>query len=177
MRPGLPERQTHDYERHGTTTLFAALNVLTGKVIGSCQPRHRHGEFLAFLERIEANTPKRSQIHLALDNYGTHKHLKVRERFVRHPRYQPHFTPTGASWINMVERCFADITRKRIRRGTFRSVPELTRAIQDYIREKNSEPRPFIWTATTSAIINKVRHCKQASETGHYSPSPEESLS
>lgn len=167
MRPGLPERQTHEYERHGTTTLFAALNVLTGKVIGSCQERHRHGEFLAFLERIEANTPKRRQIHLVLDNYGTHKHPKVKQWFAQHPRYQLHFTPTSASWINMVERWFAEITRKRIRRGTFRSVPELTRAIQDYIRENNSEPRPFIWTATASAIINKVRHCKQASETGH----------
>jgi transposase len=167
MRPGIPERQTHDYERHGTTTLFAALNVLTGKVIGSCQPRHRHEEFLAFLKRIEGSTPKRLQIHLVLDNYGTHKHPKVKEWFAAHPRYQLHYTPTGASWINMVERWFAEITRKRIRRGTFRSVPELTRAIQEYIRANNTQPRPFTWTATASAIINKVRRCKGALETRH----------
>jgi transposase len=167
IRPGIPERQTHDYERHGTTTLFAALDVLTGKVIASCQPRHRHGEFLNFLERLEANTPKRMQVHLVLDNYGTHKHPKVKAWFDAHPRYHLHYTPTGASWINMVERWFAEITRKRIRRGTFRSVPELTRAIQDYIRENNTEPRPFIWTATASAILKKIRRCKQALETRH----------
>jgi transposase len=167
IRPGIPERQTHDYERQGTTTLFAALDVLTGKVIGSCQPRHRHGEFIAFLGRIEANTPKRRQIHLVLDNYGTHTHPKVKDWFTAHPRYHLHFTPTGASWINMVERWFAEITRKRIRRGTFRSVQELIRAIQDYIRENNNGSRPFIWTATASAIINKVRRRKQALETGH----------
>ena len=167
IRPGIPQRQTHDYERHGTTTLFAALNVLTGKVIGSCQPRHRHGEFIAFLERIEANTPKRRQIHLVLDNYGTHKHPKVKDWFAAHPRYHLHFTPTGASWINMVERWFAEITRKRIRRGTFRSVPELIRAIQDYIRENNNGSPPFLWTATASVILNKVRRCKRALETGH----------
>ena len=167
IRPGIPERQTHDYQRHGTTTLFAALDVLTGKVIGSCQPRHRHGEFIAFLDRIEANTPKRRQIHLVLDNYGTHKHPRVKDWFTAHPRYHLHFTPTGASWINMVERWFAEITRKRIRRGTFRSVPELIRAIQDYIRENNNGSSPFIWTATASAIINKVRRCKQALETEH----------
>jgi transposase len=167
IRPGIPERQTHDYQRHGTTTLFAALDVLTGKVIGSCQPRHRHGEFIAFLGRIEANTAKRRQIHLVLDNYGTHTHPRVKDWFTAHPRYHLHFTPTGASWINMVERWFAEITRKRIRRGTFRSVPELIRAIQDYIRENNNASRPFIWTATASTIINKVRRCKQALETGH----------
>lgn len=167
LRPGIPERQTHDYKRHGTTTLFAALNVMTGKVIGSCQPRHRHGEFITFLDRIEASTSKRRQIHLVLDNYGTHKHPKVKEWFAAHPRYHVHFTPTSASWINMVERWFAEITRKRIRRGTFRSVSELTRAIQDYIRENNDGARPFIWTATAATILKKVRHCKQALETGH----------
>jgi transposase len=167
IRPGIPERQTHDYERHGTTTLFAALDVLTGKVIGSCQPRHRHGEFLTFLERLEANTPKRMQVHLVLDNYGTHKHPKVKAWFAAHPRYRLHYTPTGASWINMVERWFAEITRKRIRRGTFHSVSELTRAIQDYIRENNMEPRPFMWTATASAILKRIRRCKQALETRH----------
>ena len=167
LRPGIPERQTHDYARHGTTILFATLNVLTGKVIGSCQPRHRHEEFLSFLDRIETHAPKRKPVHLILDNYGTHKHPRVKEWFARHSRYHLHFTPTRASWINMVERWFAEITRKRIRRGTFRSVPELTRAIQDYIRENNTDPRPFIWTATASTIINKVRRCKRALETGH----------
>ena len=167
IRPGIPERQTHDYQRHGTTTLFAAPDVLTGKVIGSCQPRHRHGEFLAFLERLEANTPKRMQVHLVLDNYGTHKHPTVKAWFTGHPRYHLHYTPTGASWINMVERWFVEITPKRIRRGTFRSVSELTRAIQDYIRQNNTTPRPFIWTATASAILKKVRRCKQALETRH----------
>jgi len=167
LRPGIPERQTHDYTRHGTTTLFAALDILTGKVIGACQPRHRHGEFIAFLDRLESSTPKRRQIHLVLDNYGTHKHPKVREWFAAHPRYHLHFTPTSASWLNMVERWFAEITRKRIRRGTFCSVPELIRAIHDYIRENNEGARPFIWTATAAAILKKVRHCKQALETQH----------
>jgi transposase len=167
LRQGIPERQTHDYKRHGTTTLFAALNVLTGKVIGSCQPRHRHGEFITFLDQIEASTPKRRQIHLVLDNYGTHKHPKVKECFAAHPRYHLHFTPTSASWINMVERWFAEITRKRIRRGTFRSVTELTRAIQDYIRANNDGAQPFIWTVTAASILKKVRHCKQALETRH----------
>src|SRR6202035_1967559 len=119
LRPGLPERQTHDYTRHGTTTLFAALNVLDGSVIGHCQPRHRHQEFLHFLERIETQTDQRLDIHIVLDNYGTHKHPAVKKWFADHPRYQVHFTLTGASWINQIERWFAEITNKRIRRGTF----------------------------------------------------------
>jgi transposase len=167
LRPGIPQRQTHDYTRHGTTTLFAALNILNGKVIGSCLPRHRHSEFLLFLDRIEIHTPKNRQIHLILDNYGTHTHPKVKEWFQAHPRYHLHFTPTGASWINLVERWFAEITRKRIRRGTFHSVAELIRAIHAYIRENNKQPQPFVWTAPASAIIRKVRHCKRALETGH----------
>jgi transposase len=167
LRPGIPERQTHDYKRHGTTTLFAALNVLDGTVIGRCLPRHRHQEFLAFLEQIEAGTPKRQQVHLILDNYGTHTHPRVKQWFADHPRYHLHFTPKGASWMNMVERWFAEITRRRIRRGTFRSVRELERAIRSYIRQNNQQPKPFVWTASAVSIIRKVRHCKSTSETGH----------
>jgi transposase len=136
-------------------------------VIGFCQPRHRHDEFITFLEGIEADTPKRRQTHLVLDNYGTHKHPNVKTWFAAHPRCHLYFTPTGASWLNMVERWFAEITRKRIRRGTFRSVPELTRAIQDEVRKNNDGARPLLWTATAATILKKVRHCKQALETGH----------
>lgn len=167
LRPGIPARQTHDYVRHGTTTLFAALNVLQGTVIGTCLPRQRHVEFLAFLEKIERSTPRRRQIHMILDNYGTHTHPKVQAWFAAHPRYHLHFTPTGASWLNLVERWFAEITRKRIRRGTFRSVAALTQAIREYLREHNKHPRPFIWTATASNIMRKIKHCKEALETGH----------
>jgi len=167
LRPGIPARQTYDYVRHGTTTLFAALNVLDGTVLGSCMPRHRHIEFLAFLERIERVTPKRRAIHLILDNYGTHKHPAVQAWFAAHPRYHLHFTPTGASWPNLVERWFAEITRQRIRRGTFRSVPELIRAIHAYLREHNKEPRPFLWTASAASIMRKIRRCKEALGTGH----------
>jgi transposase len=166
LRPGIPARQTHDYVRHGTTTLFAALNVLQGTVIGACLPRQRHVEFLAFLEKIERCTPRRRQIHMILDNYGTHTHPKVQAWFAAHPRYHLHFTPTGASWLNLVERWFAEITRKRIRRGTFRSVAALTQAIREYLREHNKQPRPFIWTATASNIMRKIKHCKEALETG-----------
>lgn len=167
LRPGVPERQTHDYERHGTTTLFAALDVKAGRVIAQCQPRHRHQEFVRFLERIDRSVPARLPIHLILDNYGTHKHPEVRAWFERHPRYHLHFTPTSASWLNQVERWFAEITRKRIRRGTFRSVSALVKAIQDYVRANNKEPKPFVWTATSQIIIRKVRFAKRTSETGH----------
>ena len=167
LRPGVPERQTHDYTRHGTTTLFAARNVLSGEVLGGCMPRHRHQEFLRFLERIERSTPRRLAIHLILDNYGTHTHAAVEAWFAAHPRYHLHFTPTGASWLNLVERFFAEITDKRIRRGTFRSVGELVRAIMDYIRCRNRSPRPFVWTASARSIAGKVRHCNEALETGH----------
>jgi hypothetical protein len=129
LRPGLPERQTHDYERQGTTTLFAALNVLEGTVIGQCQPRHRHQESLLFLDKIDASVQWNPEIHVILDNYGTHKHPLVKKWFADHPRYRVHFTPAGASWLNQIERWFAEITRKRIRRGTFRNVWELVRAI------------------------------------------------
>jgi len=167
LRPGLPARQTHDYVRHGTTTLFAALNVLQGTVLGTCLPRQRHVEFLAFLEKIDRSTPRRQPIHMILDNYGTHTHRKVQAWFAAHPRYHLHFTPTGASWLNLVERWFAEITRKRIRRGTFRSVTALTQAIREYLREHNKHPSPFIWTATASTIMRKIKHCKEALETGH----------
>jgi transposase len=166
LRPGLPERQTHDYTRHGTTALFAALNVLLGTVIGCCMERHRHVEFIRFLEKIERETPRRVDIHLVLDNYGTHKHPKVKEWFAARPRYHLHFTPTSCSWLNQIERWFAEITRKRIRRGTFRSVPELIKAINDYIRQNNKHPKPFIWTATADSILRKIKHCKEALKTG-----------
>ncbi len=167
LRPGLPARQTHDYTRHGTTTLFAALNVLEGHVIETCQPRHTHTEFLTFLDKIERQTSRRRDIHLILDNYSTHKHPTVKAWMAEHPRFHFHFTPTVASWLNLVERFFAEITRKRIRRGTFRSVPALIAAIRAYVREHNKHPRPFIWTATAAAILRKIKHCKQALETGH----------
>jgi transposase len=167
LRPGLTERQTHDYIRHGTTTLFAALNVLDGKVIAQCLPRHRHSEFLEFLEQIERQTPKQLTVHLILDNYGTHTHPKVLEWLEAHPRYGFHFTPQRASWLNQVERFFAELTRQRIRRGTFRSVRELEKAIRDYVRAHNQRARPFVWTATASKIIRKVRRCKEALVTGH----------
>ena len=166
LRPGLPERQTHDYERHGTTTLFAALDVAVGKVIGQCQPRHRHQEFLRFLEKIDAATPANTPIHLILDNYGTHKHPEVKSWFEKHPRYQVHYTPTSASWLNQVERWFAEITRTRLRRGTFRSVRDLEKAIHDYIRANNKTPKPFQWVANANRIIAKVRKYNRTLETG-----------
>ena len=160
LRPGLPERQTHDYKRHGTTTLFAALDVAAGKIIGQCQSRHRYQEFLRFLKKVDAATTPALTVHLILDNYGTHKHPEVKKWFAGYPRYQLHFTPTSASWLNQVERWFAEITRKRIRRGTFRSVRELERAIRDHIRANNAEPRPFQWVASANTILRKVRKYK-----------------
>jgi transposase len=164
LREGLPERQTHDYRRHGTTTLFAALNVLEGTVIAQCQPRQRHQEFLRFLDQIDESVPVNREIHLVLDNYGTHKHPEVQKWFAKRPRYRLHFTPTSSSWLNQIERWFAEITRKRIRRGTFRSVRELTAAISDYIRTYNENPRPFQWIASASKIIRKVRKYKEISD-------------
>ena len=166
LRPGLPERQTHDYQRHGTTTLFAALNVLEGTVIGECQSRHRHQEFLRFLDRIDQSVDADLDIHLVLDNYGTHKHPEVKKWLAARPRYHVHFTPTSSSWLNQIERWFAEITRKRIRRGTFRSVRDLIKAIQDYIRLYNKNPQPFQWIASASRIIRKVNKYKVISETG-----------
>jgi transposase len=165
LRQGLPERQTHDYKRHGTTTLFAALNVLDGTVIGECQSRHRHQEFLRFLNRIDESVQASLDVHLVLDNYGTHKHPEVKKWLAERPRYHVRFTPTSSSWLNQVERLLAEITRHRIRRGTFRSVRELTIAIDDYIRTYNYNPRPFHWVASASRIIRKINKCRRTSET------------
>lgn len=156
MRPGVPERQTHDYTRHGVTSLFAALNVATGKVIGACHRRHRHQEFLRFLRLIDAEVPKDLTVHLVLDNYGTHKTSAVRRWFAAHPRFQLHFTPTSASWLNQVERFFGEITRRRIRRGTFTSVAALERAIMEYLNAHNVKAKPFVWAATADTIFDKI---------------------
>lgn len=168
MRPGLPARQTHDYIRHGTTSLFAALDVATGKVIGQCHRRHRHQEFLKFLERVDAQLPPDRDVHVIMDNYGTHKAPKVIRWFVRHPRYHLHFTPTSASWINQVERFFSTITTRQIRRGTFESVPALEAAIHEYLAHYNEHCMPFVWTATADVILDKVsRFCQRTSGTRH----------
>src|SRR6266498_1386092 len=148
---------THDYERNGTTTLFAALYVLTGKVIGQCLPRHRHGEFLRFLRTIDRQVPKNLQVHLIVDNYGTHTHDNVKAWLAKHPRFHLHFTPTSSSWLNLVERWFRELTNKAIRRGVFRSVPELIAAIDEYLQAHNDDPKPFVWTATAESILDKVR--------------------
>ena len=153
-QPGLPLKKgraatmTHDYKRHGTTTLFAALDVKSGLVIGECQPRHRAKEFIRFLKRIDRCVQKHLDVHLVLDNYGTHKTPEVKAWLAKHPRFKLHFTPTSASWLNLVERFFAEITTKRIRRGTFRSVAELEEAIHDYLDRHNADPKPFVWTKT-----------------------------
>lgn len=167
LRPGIPARQTHDYIRHGVTNLFAALNIVDGHVLTQCAPRKRHTEFVAFLNHINRAVPKRREVHFILDNYGTHTHPVVEAWFAAHPRYHRHFVPTSASWLNLVERWFAEITRKRIRRGTFRSVPDLIRAIEAYVAHHNRHAQPFIWTATAATILHKVRHCKEALETAH----------
>jgi len=170
MQPGQTERRSHDYVRHGTTSLFAALNVATGEVIGSCHRRHRHQEFLKFLNEIDANVPKRPgvEIHLVMDNYGTHKAPAVKRWFLRHPEYHLHFTPTSGSWLNMVERFFAEITEKRIRRGAFRSVAALEQAIREYLEEHNRNPRPFVWTADADLILGRVKAiCERTSDSGH----------
>lgn len=156
MRPGQAERQTHDYYRHGTTSLFAALDVATGQVIGRCHRQHRQQEFLAFLKQIERTVPAHLEIHLVLDNYATHKTPRVAAWLKKHPRYHLHFTPTSSSWLNQVERWFAKITQERIRRGVFKSVDELIAAIDDYIAAHNKNPRPFVWTASADLILDRV---------------------
>src|SRR5512132_3977648 len=172
-QPGLPMKKgragtmTHDYKRHGTTTLFAALNVLTGMVIGECLPRHRHREFLRFLKRIDKETAADLDLHLILDNYATHKTAEVRRWLAAHPRFHLHFTPTSASWLNLVERFFAEITEQRIRRGVFNSVADLEKAIMDYLEQHNANPKPFVWTASAGAILEKVARAKQALESVH----------
>src|SRR5690349_21474418 len=156
LKKGRAGTMTHDYKRHGTTTLFAALNVLTGVVIGRCLPRHRNTEFLKFLRVIDREVPTGLQIHILCDNYGTHKHANVREWLAKHPRFHLHFVPTSSSWLNMVERWFRDLTDKAIRRGVFHSVNELVTAIEDYLKANNDDPKPFIWTATAEQILAKV---------------------
>lgn len=156
MKKGRAETMTHDYKRNGTTTLFAALDVFKGKVIGSCMPRHRHQEFLKFLKQIDDQTPKTRQIHLIVDNYGTHKHPAVEVWKTLHPRFHFHFIPTSSSWLNLVERWFREITTKRIRRGIFRSVADLEAAITEYLAANNAQPKPFIWTATSKDILAKI---------------------
>lgn len=169
LRPGLPERQTHDYRRYGTTTLFAAFNILNGKVIGSCLPRHRGREFVRFLRQLEKEVPPGLDVHLILDNYSTHKSETV-ERWLKpkaRRRFHLHFTPTSSSWLNQVERWFGLITDRMIRRGTFHSVEELERAIYQWLAHWNGDPKPFIWKATADVILDKVRRCKELNGTGH----------
>ncbi len=172
-QPGLPLKKgragtmTHDYKRHGTTTLFAALDVATGKVIGECMRRHRHQEFLRFLRTIDRNTAKLLDLHLVVDNYATHKHPKVRAWLKRHPRFHLHFTPTSASWINLVERFFGLITDDAIRRGVFHSVAELNAAIEAYLEQHNAAPKPFVWTAPAADILEKVARGRQALDSLH----------
>lgn len=156
MVKGRGQTMTHDYKRHGTTTLFAALNVLTGIVISQCMPRHRHQEWLTFLKTIDRQVPKDLAIHLILDNYATHKHEDVRAWLDKHPRFHLHFTPTASSWLNLVERWFRELTDKALRRGAFHSVPDLVASIQEYIDSHNEDPRPYVWTATAESILAKV---------------------
>jgi len=162
-QPGLPMKKgragtmTHDYKRHGTTTLFAALNVLDGKVIGRCMPRHRHQEFIRFLDAVGAKVPKRKAIHAIVDNYATHKHPEVLQWLARHPRWTFHFTPTSASWLNAVEGFFAKLSRRRLKRGVFRSISELHTAILRFIDEANLVPKPFVWTANPRTILAAVK--------------------
>jgi transposase len=172
-QPGLPMKKgragtmTHDYKRHGTTTLFAALNMLDGRVIGECMPRHRHGEFLRFLKRIDRETPAELDLHLIVDNYATHKTPRVKRWLKAHPRFNLHFTPTSASWLNMVERFFGLITGDRIRCGVFKSVGELETAIMEYLAQHNANPKPFVWTKSAGEILEKVARAKQALESVH----------
>ena len=170
MTPGQAERRTHDYVRNGTTSLFAALNVATGEVIGRCHRRHRAKEFLKFLNALDAKLPREPgvEIHLVLDNYATHKTPAVKRWFLRHPEYRLHFTPTSSSWLNQVERFFARITEKRIRRGAFRSVAALEAAIRDYLEHHNASPKPFVWTASADLILNRIKGvCERTSDSGH----------
>ncbi len=168
LAPGMAERRTHDYKRHGTTSLFAALDLATGRVIGELHRRHRSKEFLTFLRAIEANVPAKLDVHLILDNYGTHKTPSVRAWFARHPRFHLHFTPTSASWLNLVERFFALVSTRQIKRGTHRSTRELEQAIRTYLDTYNQDPRPFVWAKTADEILASVaRFCNRISDSGH----------
>ena len=165
MKPGRAGTMTHDYKRNGTTTLFAALNVLTGAVIGQCLPRHRHEEFLIFLRRLNREVPQPLQVHLILDNYATHKHPDVQKWLARNRRFHLHFTPTSSSWLNLVERWFRELTDKALRRGSFNSVPDLIGSIEEYLDAHNDDPKPFVWTATAESILEKVRRGRVALQT------------
>jgi transposase len=169
-QPGLPIKKgragtlTHDYKRHGTTTLFAALNVLTGAVVGDCMPRHTHREWLRFLKKLVAETPQGMDLHVICDNYATHKHERVKNWLTRHPKVHIHFTPTSASWLNMVERFFRDLTENAVRRGVFTSISDLIEAIDVYLIEHNRQPKPFIWTKSATDILAKVTRARAALE-------------
>lgn len=167
LRPGQPARRTHDYTRHGTTSLFAALDIATGRVIGKCYPRHRAAEFRRFLDEVEANVPRDLDVHLVMDNYATHKTPLIRAWLARRPRWHVHLTPTSASWLNQVERFFGLITEDRIRCGVFNSVSELEAAIQQYLDQHNTDPKPFVWTASAAAILEKVARGRQTLESLH----------
>src|SRR5271155_4988946 len=167
LKPGRCGTMTHDYKRHGTTTLFAALNVLEGKIIGRCMQRHRHQEFIRFLNAIESDVPAGKLVHVVLDNYATHKHPKVRAWLGRHPRFVFHFTPTSASWLNAVEGFFAKLTQRRLKRGVFRSIVDLQAAINRFLQETNDHPKPFVWTADPDKIIAAVRRGYQALDSIH----------
>ncbi len=172
-QPGLPMKKgrcgtmTYDYKRNGTTTLFAALSMLDGKVIGDCMPRHRHQEFIRFLNKIDSETPIELALHLIVDNYGTHKHPRVKLWLRRHLRFHLHFIPTSSSWLNLVERWFREITDKRIRRGVFRNVAELIAAIKEYLDHHNQKPRVFVWSAPVERILAKIAKCKEALDSLH----------
>jgi transposase len=172
-QPGLPMikgrcgTMTHDYKRNGTTTLFAALCMLDGKVIGDCMPRHRHQEFIRFLKEIDNQTPSELDLHLIVDNYGTHKHPRVQAWVKRHPRFHLHFTPTSSSWLNLVERWFRELTEKRLRRGSFCSVPDLIAAINEYLEKHNQKPQVFVWSAPVDRILTKIAKCKEALDAVH----------
>jgi transposase len=169
-QPGLPMKKgrcgtmTHDYKRNGTTTLFAALEVLEGRVVGQCFERHRHQEFLKFLRQLDHEFPGEVPLHLVLDNYGTHKHPTVQTWLTRHPRFIPHFVPTSSSWLNLIERWFGELTGKRVRRGSFANVEELQQAIQEFLAAWNEHPKPFVWTATVQLIQEKLARCRQTLE-------------
>ena len=168
LSPGVPARRTHDYARHGTTTLFAALDIATGKVLGELHRRHRSKEFLQFLRTIDANVPPELAVHLVMDNYGTHKTPTIKAWFARHPRFQPHFTPTSASWLNQVERWFALLTQRQIKRGSHRSTFALEQAIRDYLDHHNETPKPFKWTKNADEILASIaRFCKRISDSAH----------
>jgi len=168
MRPGQIERRTHDYERHGTTSLFAALEMASGRIIGECHRRHRAIEFRRFLDTVDAATPAELDVHVILDNYGTHKTASIQRWLLRRPRYHLHFTPTGSSWINLVERWFATLTERQLRRGTYRSTQELENALKHYVNTYNQDPKPFKWTKTADEILEALaRFCKRTYDSGH----------